>query len=221
MSMAERIRKLRPGKGSPDGCTAELFHGLPKNAICGLATFFTSVLLTLKIPGEWTQGKATLIPKVVAPTSLDKYRGIACLNAVRKLLGYVILAMLPDLVFFSVQCGFVPHRQAAEGVFRMKRILELCKERDRSVHVVQIDLSKAFDRVFHSSVLQALRLQSASLQCIAVVAAMLNQCELAVRLEHVCTEPIKLNRGLPQGAPESPLLFILVCELVLRPLLLK
>ena len=114
--MSERIRKLRPGKGSPDGCTAELFYGLPKAAVCSLAVFCTSVLLTLQIPHVWTQGKATLIPKVVAPTSLEKYRGIACLTAVRKLLGYLILAMLPDLVFFSVQCGFVPHRQAAEGV---------------------------------------------------------------------------------------------------------
>ena len=45
--MFERIRKLRPGKGSPDGCTAELFHGLPNAAVCSLAVFFTSVLLTL------------------------------------------------------------------------------------------------------------------------------------------------------------------------------
>ena len=113
--MSERIRKLRPGKGSPDGCTAELFYGLPKAAVCSLAVFFTCVMLTLQIPHVWTQGKATLIPKVVAPTSLDKYRGIACLTAVRKLLGYLILEMLPEKVLFSVQCGFVPHRQAAEG----------------------------------------------------------------------------------------------------------
>ena len=64
--MSERIRKLRLGKGSPDGCTAELFYGLPKAAVCSLAVFFTSVLLTLQIPHVWTQGKATLIPKVVA-----------------------------------------------------------------------------------------------------------------------------------------------------------
>ena len=50
---------------------------------------------------------------------------------------------------------------------------------------------------------------------------MLSQCELAVRLGHVITDPIKLHRGLPQGPPESPLLFISVCELVLRPLLLR
>ena len=72
-----------------------------------------------------------------------------------------------------------------------------------------------------AAVLQAKRLQSASPQCIAVVAAMLSQCELAVRLGHVITDPIELHRGLPQGAPESPTLFILVCELVLRPLLLR
>ena len=219
--MSERIRKLRPGKGSPDGCSAELFHGLPMTAVCSLAVFFTWVLMTLQIPCMWTQGKATLIPKIVAPSSLDKYRWIACLTTVRKLLLYMILAMLPGLVFFSVLCDFVPHRQAAEGVYRIKRNLEVCREWDRGVQVVQLDLSKAFGRVLHSSVLQALRLQSTSLQCIAVVAAMLSQCELAVRLGRVITDPIKLHRGLPQGVPESAMLFILVCELVLRPLLLR
>ena len=113
--MSERIHKLRPGKGSPDGCTAELFYGLPKAAVCSLAVFFTSVLFTLQIPHVWTQGKATLIPKVVAPTSLEKYRGIACLTAARKLLGYLILTMLPDLVFFSVQCGLCAPSSSCRG----------------------------------------------------------------------------------------------------------
>ena len=187
---------------------------------CGF--LFMCVLLTLQIPRMWTQGKATLIPKIVAPSSLDKYQGIACLTAVRKLLGYLILAMLPDLVFFSVQCGFVPHRQAAEGGF--SELSESWKCAGNGIAACmwsRLICQKPCDRVLHSSVFQALRLQSASLQCIAVVAAMLSQCELAVRLGHVITDPIKLHRGLPQGAPESPLLFILVCKLVLRPLLLR
>ena len=33
---------------------------------------------------------------------------------------------------------------------------------------------------------------------------MLSQCELGVRLGHVITDPIKLHRGPPQGALESP-----------------
>ena len=123
----------------------------------------------------------------------------------------------PRIGLFSVHCDLVPHRQAAAGFYRIKRILEVCREWDRSVHIVQIDLSKAFDRVLYRSVLQTLRLQFASLQCIAVGAAVLSQCELAVRLGHVITDQIKLHRGFPQGAPESPVFFILVCEVVLRP----
>ena len=69
--MSERIRKLRPGKGSPDGYAAELFHGLPNAAACSLAIFFTCVLLTLQIPHMWTQGQATLIPKIVAPGTIE------------------------------------------------------------------------------------------------------------------------------------------------------
>ena len=52
----------------------------------------------------WTQGKATLILKIVAPSVLDTYRGIACLTAV-------------DAPRFGLLRGFEPHRQAAEGVY--------------------------------------------------------------------------------------------------------
>ena len=135
LRMSERIR------GALTGVQPNYFM-VSRMMRCAVLRFSSRVVpLTLQKPRAWTQGKATLIPKIVAPTSLDKYRGIACLTAVRKLLGYVILAMLPELVFFSVQCGFVPHRQAAEGVYRIKRILEVCREWNRNVHVVQIDLS--------------------------------------------------------------------------------
>ena len=115
--------------------------------------------------------------------------------AVRTLLKCSILEMLPDL--FSFQSNvFVPRRQAAEGVYIIKRILEVCTEWAAAC---------------------------TSLQCIAVVGAMLSQCELAVRLGHVITDPIKLHRGLPQCARGSSMLCcsLLVCELVLRPLLFR
>ena len=85
--------------------------------------------------------------------------------------------------------------------------------------IAQLDLRKAFDRVKHSTVLNALRLQGASLQLVALVGRMLSGSKLSVRLGHVSAKSLDMKRGLPQGAPESPLLFILVVELVLRPLL--
>ena len=89
------------------------------------------------------------------------------------------------------------------------------------MYVFQLDLSRAFDRVKHSSILAALKLQSASLQCLALLSMMLHMSSMAYRLGTVESGMHNMERGLPQGAPESPLLFVLVTELVLRPLLLK
>ena len=129
--------------------------------------------------------------------------------------------MLPLLRFDSFQCGFIPNSQAANGVYAIKRAAELSREWGTPFFIVQLDLAKAFDRVLHSAVVAALKLQGASLQCVAVLCAILSQSKAAVSLGHLKASLLELCRGLPQGAPESPLVFVLVTEFVLRPLLRK
>jgi hypothetical protein len=57
------------------------------------------------------------------------------------------------------------------------------------------------------------------MQCVAVLAAMLSESEMAFSLGNTRTDSVDMERGLPQGAPESPLVFVLITEMVLRPLL--
>jgi len=198
-----------------------MFCALPDEAVHSLASFFTCMLASLLVPVSWTVVMATLIPKVVGASNLDKFRGIACLTTARKLLGYLWLQMLPPLRFESFQTGFVPKGHAADGVYVIKRAAELSREWSQKLYIVQVNLKKAFDRVKHSAVIKALKLQGCSLQCLAVLCAILSQSKMAVRLGHVTAPAVDMHRGLPQGAPESPLIFVLVTELVLRPLLLK
>ena len=76
-------------------------------------------------------------------------------------------------------------------------------------------MSKAFDKVYHSAILTALdRIQSGS-QLRAFAANMLKQNSVCLSLGNIRTEKVRLDRGVPQGAPESPFLFILVTEMVL------
>ena len=213
------IQKLKPGKSSPDGCTAEMFRALPMQVFLQLCTYFTRVLSSLDFPDSWGAVGASLIPKVVGASSLAKFRAIACLPVARKLLGYLFLQLLPTLRFSSFQCGFVSGANAANGVYVVKRAAELSKEWNVPLYVAQLDLKKVFDRILHSAVLDALRLQGASVQCLAVVAALLKNSTSKISLGHVSTVSIRLNRGLPQGAPESPLIFVIVIDMVLNKLL--
>ena len=128
---------------------------------------------------------------------------------------------MPLLRFVSFQYGFISNSQAANGVYAIKRAAELSREWGKPFFIVQLDLAKAFDRVLHSAVVAALKLQGASLQCVAVLCAILSQSKAAVSLGHLKASLLELCRGLPQGAPESPLICVLVTEFVLRPLLRK
>ena len=127
--------------------------------------------------------------------------------------------MLPTLKYETLQCGFVPGGLAANGVYLLNRAAELSCEWKVPLYVAQLDLRKAFDQVKHSAVLDGLKMQGVSLQCLAVLCMLLKQSTAILTMANVRGEPLRLQRGLPQGAPESPLLFTIVTEFVLRPLL--
>ena len=221
VKLQKAIAKVKRGRGSTDGCTGEMFAALPEEHLDTLALFFTNMFSSLDIPESWTSCVRLLIPKVVGASNLDSFRGIACLSAARKILGYLWMQMLPALTYTSFQTGFVAGMQAADGIFVIKRAAELSREWCKSMFICQLDLSRAFDRVKHSTIIKALKLQGCSMQCLAVLCAMLGQGQTASVLGHVQAAATSMNRGLPQGAPESPLIFTLVTEFILRPLLQK
>ena len=76
------------------------------------------------------------------------------------MIGYVLERMLPPLQ--SLQTGFVACAQAVDGVYVIKRVAELSREWQLELYVVELGLSKAFERVKHSAASRALNLQSAS-----------------------------------------------------------
>ena len=103
------------------------------------------------------------------------------------------------LNFAAFQCGFIPGSHAANGVYAVKRAAELSKEWKVPLFAAQLDLKNAFDRVLHSAVLAALRFQGASVQCLAVAAALLKQSTAKISLAHVSTGNVTLNVYCPRA----------------------
>ena len=119
------IKKLKRGKGSPDGCVAEVCHALPPSARKVLLTGLQDHFDTLSFPSEWTETSATLIPKCVGPQGLKDCRPLASLSAIRKLLGNVWMLSLPrELPWRSFQAAFLPGRDAVKAAILVQRCCE-------------------------------------------------------------------------------------------------
>ena len=70
--------------------------------------------------------------------------------------------------------------------------------------VVQLDVKKAFDHVDHRAAFKAMKLQGVSLFSMALIEAIWNGSRMKARLGTVSSNKVQMSRGLPQGAPESP-----------------
>jgi hypothetical protein len=212
------LMKLKKGKGSPDGLTAEVLQALPNDCKDKLATDLSSRCASLEIPKDWCRSLTSLAPKVLGATSLAKFRPIAGLCAMRKLLGYIWICLLPLLTFVSVQTAFVPGSHADTGVFMINKAAELSREWRVPLFLAQLDVKKAFDHVDHRAAFKAMRLQGISLQAIALIAAIWAHSVVSVRLGSMSSDDIPMDRGLPQGAPESSLIFTMIMDMVIRAL---
>ena len=85
--------------------------------------------------------------------------------------------------------------------------------------MVQLDVKKAFDHVDHRAAFRAMKLQGVSLFSMALIAAIWNGSCTKACLGTVTSNKVQMSRGLPQGAPESPVIFTMIMELVLRDLI--
>ena len=124
----------------------------------------------MTFPEDWLCFLTVMAPKVVGATCLTKFRPIAGLCAMRKVLGYVWLKSLPPLT------------HADAGLFLLLQAADLSREWQREIVVVQLDVEKAFDHVDHRAAVKAMKLQGVSLFSMALIAAIWNGSFMKVRL---------------------------------------
>ena len=150
---------------------------------------------------------------------MTTFRPIAELCAMRKVLGYVWLKSLPPLRYEKCADGV-----CAEVACRCWFVLIVARQNNhesgrKKIVVVQLDVKKVFDHVDHRAAFTAMMLRGVSLFSMALVAAIWNGSCMKARWETVPPNKVRMSRGLPQAAPESPVIYTMIMELVLRDLI--
>lgn len=183
-----------------------------------LACLFNIFLMYKDVPKALKVNKTTMIPKVFPPGDSD-WRPITIASIVDRLFGIILERRLSDTVMLhSNQRGFLKRVDGCgENITVYGSALRMARREGKSLVVVSLDLAKAFDSVKYSSVSRALMRLGLDIESIKLFSNLCQGQTTTIEFDEG-KENVKLNKGVRQGWPLSPLLFLcvideLLCEL--------
>eukprot|EP00253_Pinus_taeda_P019011 PITA_19011 len=156
-----------------------------------------------------------LIPKETNPLSFDRFRPISLCNVsykiVTKILANRLKKLLPHLIFEN-QGGFVPNRQIIDNVILIQEAIHSSYNRGERGMIIRLDMANAFDRVDHSFLTETLKRFGLSKNFISIINGCISNPWTAPLINGRPSNYFKSSRGLRQGCPLSPFLFIIIAE---------
>ncbi|PIK34552.1 hypothetical protein BSL78_28626 [Apostichopus japonicus] len=164
-------------------------------------------------------GMITLLPKSGDPLDPHNKRPITLLNVDYKLLAKALcnrLALaMPHLVGDLQTCAVKGHC-IQQNLWLMRDLTDFVIERDLPCALVSLDQQKAFDMVdrgFLMNVLETFQLHPNFRKWISVL---YEESFSSVIVNGFCSEVFNVERGVRQGCPLSPLLYVLFSESLSR-----
>ena len=114
------------------------------------------------------------------------------------------------------QLGFRKGRGTTDGMFALRQLVEKRMEMQGHMVLAFVDIEKAFDTVPRKMAMVTLRWMGAPESEVKMVEAMYENTTGRVIVGSGMSNEFQVNIGLRQGSALSPLLFILVMELISR-----
>lgn len=228
---AEEIKvacfSIHPDKApGPDGFSASFYQTnwetVKNQVILEIQSFFSSGLLPCNINNTHVR----LIPKIKSPKKMTDYRPIALCSVYYKIIAKLLTKRLQPFLAAIIsenQSAFVPQRAIADNVLITHEVLHYLHTsgaKKQCYMAVKTDMSKAYDRIEWSFVRMVL--ERLGFHCIWITWIM--QCITSVSYSYMLNGAVQglvnPQRGLRQGDPLSPYVFIL-CSEVLSGLCIK